>query len=1398
MTSELSLELLATHQLERGRLHGGSRVEFREVGNLAIEVTGPVSQRREIGGPVSERDGGGDLLRARVWDTHTGEIVQDFPAETFLTGGKRNSAIDAAVSGDGSKLAVARLLDDTDDQCWSVRVLDTSTGEVLWSKSLDDFQGAEYVSFSGDGRFLFHGGEGHRRQWLETRRVIEVETSSIVLDLDGSTLEHRGQDFGGLDHRGTLSPNGGRVVLEDGEAAWVWSVPWSDSAMYDLGMRIPRASFGISDAEFNSDGSLVLTSGGDGSARIWNVETGTELLKLDHGRHVLRGRFSFDGSRILTACAGGAVRLWDARNGDLIAVLADGGGFESQFVFSPDGLRCATGGDEGVVRSWNSVTVEPLGEPISHPGLVSRLAFTLDGKRLVSASASEVLLSDAESGVTCARIHGKLLEISVEHDLIVVGGERFMQLRDTRDGSVVWALNRGMTHATISPDGTRLLCWDAADGDIHDFDVVSGAPVGLFGRPRQGLESTRLSFNRDGSRVLIFDPGSSAETPEFTVALCDAADGRVIADFEKATAIAFSPDGLHLWKGHELFDATDGRRAGTAQFEESGVYPLTFVTGVEFSPDGSWLILLGASDELEARIHDARTGSGVSRLTGHTARKVRPVEFDPSGNHLLTIDAGFRDASTLRVWEAQTGRELSVLYPVHHDRAGSGHFSPDSAWALTQSYCFWSDEQRRTYVYDPATGANVAVFTGDKVWFSPNGSRALAHTDGQTHVWDTGTWGELAVLPGRGAEFTSDGTRLLTSVGDETHVWDAATWSELTILQGRGTKFNPDRTRVITHCGSQIRVWDTGTWDELAVLPGGDTKFSADGARLLLERGGRTHVWDTATWIELAVLPGKNPKFSPDATRLLTRTGDQTRVWDARTWRHVAVLPGDYPMFSPDGSQLLAHGGGETHLWALLTGPEGQTLVYDPVGGSDVAVLTGDKAEFSRDGARALTSGSDQTYVWETKTWSELAVLQGKDPKFSPDGTRLLTEHGIQTRVWDLGTWSELAVLPGNDPRFSPDGTWLLTSDLAETHVWDTATWSKLAALSVFVPSRPAEFTTDGTRLFTYSSRQTRVWDTATWSELAELPDTVEALARSDGQTLVYDSATGTNVAVLTGETARFSPDGARVLTRAREQTHVWNARNWSELAVLPGRGAKFSPDGARVLSQSGGQTRVWDTGTWSELTVLAGDNAEFTPDGKRVLTNNGDQVQVWDTVTWTQRGSFPHSDSGFSPGSISNDGRYVLSTPSWQSACILDLEKGGTPTPLFGRSDRPTKVTQAKYNPDGSLILTTGDDGRIRLWDPVSGGVTVTLDAGTTAILAGAKFSPDGKTVLTACGDYSLRLWDVSSGRQLAVIDGHDSTIDAFSFNADGRQIVAISGSTLRRWGLSECAASDNRGAAA
>ncbi len=97
--------------------------------------------------------------------------------------------------------------------------------------------------------------------------------------------------------------------------------------------------------------------------------------------------------------------------------------------------------------------------------------------------------------------------------------------------------------------------------------------------------------------------------------------------------------------------------------------------GASFSPDGTRI--LTGSDDGTAKVWDARTGTALLDLRGHTGW-VLSASFGPDGTRILTGGAD----KTAKVWDARTGTALLELkghkYPV-----GSASFSPDGTRILT-------------------------------------------------------------------------------------------------------------------------------------------------------------------------------------------------------------------------------------------------------------------------------------------------------------------------------------------------------------------------------------------------------------------------------------------------------------------------------------------------------------------------------------------------------------------------------------------------------------------------------------------------------------------------------------------------------------------------------------------
>jgi WD40 repeat protein len=73
--------------------------------------------------------------------------------------------------------------------------------------------------------------------------------------------------------------------------------------------------------------------------------------------------------------------------------------------------------------------------------------------------------------------------------------------------------------------------------------------------------------------------------------------------------------------------------------------------------------------------------------------------------------------------------------------------------------------------------------------------------------------------------------------------------------------------------------------------------------------------------------------------------------------------------------------------------------------------------------------------------------------------------------------------------------------------------------------------------------------------------------------------------------------------------------------------------------------------------------------------------------------------------------------------------------------------VTNARFNPDGSSLVTASEDNTAKIWNTKTGQLLFTLNAHTSCVNS-AEFSPKGNYVLTGSCDGTFRLWNTSTGR--------------------------------------------------
>ncbi len=187
---------------------------------------------------------------------------------------------------------------------------------------------------------------------------------------------------------------------------------------------------------FSPDGTRVATGSDDGSARVFDTATGTELSRLDHGDAVYTVAFSPDGSRVATGSEDGSARVFDTATGTELSRL-DHGDAVYAVAFSPDGSRVATGSDDHSARVFDAITGTELSR-LDHGSIVDAVAFSPDGSRVATGSLDDsARVFDAITGTELSRLdHGGPVDavaFSPDGSRVATGSE---------DGSA-WGLGRG-------------------------------------------------------------------------------------------------------------------------------------------------------------------------------------------------------------------------------------------------------------------------------------------------------------------------------------------------------------------------------------------------------------------------------------------------------------------------------------------------------------------------------------------------------------------------------------------------------------------------------------------------------------------------------------------------------------------------------------------------------------------------------------------------------------------------------------------------------------------------------------------------------------------------------------------------------------------------------------------
>ena len=277
----------------------------------------------------------------------------------------------------------------------------------------------------------------------------------------------------------------------------------------------------------------------------------------------------------------------------------------------------------------------------------------------------------------------------------------------------------------------------------------------------------------------------------------------------------------------------------------------------------------------------------------------------------------------------------------------------------------------------------------------------------------------------------------------------------------------------------------------------------------------------------------------------------------------------------------------------------------------------------------------------------------------------------------------------------------------------------------------------------------------------------------------------------------KFSPDGRYLVSTSYETLKIWETSSAKSIYTLEGHSnevnyAEFSPDGSRVLSASNDSTiKIWEVASGNLLSSLNGHNnkvkfAEFNSDGSLVLSiSNDSTIKIWETFSGKLIESIKEKNyitsTHFSP-----DGKRIVSS-SWETILIRETNSRKILHTLEGHTQGVSSVC---FSLDGTLLLSTSDDGTAKIWESASGKLIHTLEG--PGGVNSAKFSADGKYVLTISEGHLVPIWETASGnlKHYIKLDGSDGNVESAHFSPNGQYVVVTSSNgwnqTLKIWELS------------
>ncbi len=343
--------------------------------------------------------------------------------------------------------APSRLLVLASDRA---RVIDVSSGrDVAGGFAFPEWTRPQQFAIREDLRFL----------------IVHDGHSSEAWELDRGSMTKRVTLEGAPDWKWapTFSESGDLVAIST-DVIRVWNLRTGENVGPAIdGSRV----FWPPSVNFSPDGRRLGVAF-QGAPAIWDIATGkaaSGTFQPPPNTELFSAQFNRDGTRILTADRNGHAQLWDPTTGVARSPVLSHGYALYYGFFSPNGRYFVTRSN-AETRIWNAETAKPVGLPIALiPGSVlsGNLRFSSDSKRFVASFRDGIRIFDTRTAQTITEAIGPSRPFACFSP-----DGRFIRTESDSQNPEIWSVAPELPEGTTPPEWLLELATVCAGKVIND------------------------------------------------------------------------------------------------------------------------------------------------------------------------------------------------------------------------------------------------------------------------------------------------------------------------------------------------------------------------------------------------------------------------------------------------------------------------------------------------------------------------------------------------------------------------------------------------------------------------------------------------------------------------------------------------------------------------------------------------------------------------------------------------------------------------------------------------------------------------------------------------------------------------------------------------------------------